>query len=173
MCTVHDPATLVPQKRCDRRSEQQSDSAEPGVCRQTVVGVSKIPDIINDDVNPDHVGPDHILFILGRVNCPPAGHTEDVDNTCDAVEHIVPAAVQPYILAGEPPLIPAFECRFKIAGNGDQDIDGNDDEGISLEPVGFADAPAVFDHHETDTACKCRIKLCVVKPAVHIQISLV
>ena len=81
-----------------------------------------LSDIINDDVNPDHVWPDHILFILGRVHCPPAGHTEDVDNTCDAVEHIVPAAVQPYILAGEPPLIPAFERWLEIAGNGDQDI---------------------------------------------------
>ena len=140
---------------------------------QVVVGVSKVPDIVNQDVNPDHIRPDHVLFVFGGVNLPPAGHTEDIQDTGDTVHDVMPAAIEPNALGGLPPAVPAFDGRLKITADSNHNVDGYDDKGERLKPMGFADAPLVFNHHKADTSCQSCIEFCVVEPAVHVQIGAV
>ena len=35
-------------------------------------------------------------FVIGRVDTPPAGHTNNIEKPCQTVQYIPPAAVQPY-----------------------------------------------------------------------------
>ena len=57
--------------------QQQGDAAEPAVGGKAVVGVGKVPDVVDDDVDPRHVGPNHIFLVLRGVDVPPGGHAED------------------------------------------------------------------------------------------------
>ena len=138
------------------------------MCRQTVVGIGEIPYIIDQDVNPDHIRPDHVFFVFGCVDSPPSGHTQNIDDSGNSVKYVVPSSVQPYIFRGQPPGIPSVDGRFKITCNGDQNIDGNDGKGIGFKPVSFSDSPFVFDHHKSDTSGQCGIEFGVMEPAVHI-----
>ena len=88
---VLNPTTLIPQGIGHSRSQQQCKTAEPGMSGQIQIGVLEVPNIISDDVKPDHIGPQHILLVLGYIDAPPAGHAEDVDDTGDAVEPVPPA----------------------------------------------------------------------------------
>ena len=141
--------------------------------RQAVVGVCKVPDVIDKDVNPGHIGPDHVLLVLGRIYIPPCGHTEDVQKTGNAVHDIVPAAILPYAFRGEPPLVPAHHCALEVGDTCNEDVDCNDDEREGLEPVLCTDTPFVLNHHEADTAGRCCIQFGIVEPALHIDVSLV
>ena len=171
--TVHNPAAAVPADGCDRRGKQQGDTAEPAVRGQAVVGVGEVPDVIDHDEDPGHIGPDHIFLVFGREDIPPSGHTEDVEQTGDAVHHVVPAAIKPHAFRGEPPLVPAHKGGLEVGGHGDEDVDGHDDEGERFEPVFGADAPFVLDHHKADAAGERGVELGVVEPAVHIDVRLV
>ena len=170
---VLDPAAAVPQQSGHRRGEQQSNTAVPAVCRQAVVGVCEVPDVVNHDIDPRHVGPDHVFFILGGIDIPPCGHTEDVDDTGHAVHHIVPAAVLPNAFGGKPPFVPAHRGALEVGNAGNQDVNGHDDERERLEPMLGTDAPFVLDHHKADTSSGGGIELGVVEPALHIDVGLV
>ena len=122
-------AALVPQHCRKGGRQQQRHAAVPGMRRQIVIGISKIPDIIGNDVTPGHIRPQHILLVLGRINAPPAGHTENIDNSCNTVHHIVPASIKPYALRRQPPGAPSVDSGLKIAGHGDQNIDSYDGNG--------------------------------------------
>ena len=170
---VLDPSAAVPQQGSHRRGQQQGDAAVPAVGGQAVVGVGEVPDVVDQDVDPRHVGPDHVLLVLRRVDVPPGGHAEDVEQAGQAVEHVVPAAEEPHALAAEPPLVPAHDGALEVGDHGDEDVDGHDDEGEGLEPVLGADAPFVLDHHEADAAGEGGVELGVVEPAVHVDVGLV
>ena len=96
--------------------------------------------------------------LLGRVDAPPAGHDEDVQEAGNAVEHVMPAAVQGDAFRGHPRGAERAHGAFEVADHGNQDVDGHDHEREALEPFGFADlAPLVFECHEADAACGGRI----------------
>ena len=83
-----------------------------------------------------------MILVLGCINSPPACHTEDVEDTCDTIDPVPPATVQPYILDGIPPAIDclcAFDCGLKIRSNCDHDVDCNDYKRPNLEPIGLTD----------------------------------
>lgn len=133
---VLDPSALVPEVVGKGGSQQQGQAAVPGMGGQAVVGVLKVPKVIGQDVAPGHVGPQHVLLVLGGVDAPPGGHAEDVDDAGDAVDPVPPAAVQPHVLGGEPPAVPelrhghgAPDAGLEIAGHGDEDVDGDDRKG--------------------------------------------
>ena len=171
--TVHDPAATVPAEGCDGRSQQQGDTAVPTVRRQAVVGISEVPDIVDHDIDPGHVRPDHILLILGGPDAPPGRHAEDVEQSGHAVHHVVPAAILPDAFGGQPPLVPAHHGALKVRDAGDEDVDGDNHEREGLEPMLGTDAPLVLDHHETDTPGRSGIQFGIVEPALHIDMRLV
>ena len=177
---VLDPAALVPEVVGKGGGQQQGQAAVPGVRGQAVVGILEVPQVIGQDVAPGHVGPQHVLLILGGVNAPPGGHAEDVDDTCNAVDPVPPAAVQPHVFGGQPPAVAellqsrgAVDGGLKVAGHGDENVDGHDGKGEHLEPFGLADAPLVLEHHEADAPGGGGIELGIVEPAVHIGVGLV
>ena len=142
--------------------------------RQVQIGILEVPHVIGQNVQPDHVGPEHVVLLFGGVDAPPAGHAEDVQQACNAVEPVPPAAVQPDVFAGQPPAVHgkgALNGGLKVTAHGDENIDGNDDKGEGLEPVLLADAPLILDHHEADAADGGGIELGIVEPAVHVQIG--
>lgn len=106
---------------------------------------------------------------------PPACHTENVDDTGNTVKPVPPAAVNPNIFTGQPPAAckSAFNGRLKVRCYGNKDIDCNNGKGKYLKPFLLAYAPFVLKHHKADTACCCRIKLGIMEPTVHINMSLV
>ena len=171
--TVLDPTAAVPADSGYGRSEQQSHTAVPTVRRQAVVGVSEVPDVVDNDVHPGHVRPDHILAVFRRIDVPPCGHTEDVDQTGHTVHHVVPATVLPNALRGKPPFVPTHDSGLEVRGAGDEDVDSHDDEREGFEPVLGTYAPFVLDHHETDTACRGSVEFSVVEPAAHVHMRLV
>ena len=142
--------------------------------RQVQIGVLEVPHIIGQDIQPDHIGPQHIFLIFGSVDTPPAGHAEDVDDTGSAVEPVPPATIQPDIFAGQPPAVGrkgTLDAGFEVADHSNQNIGGHDQEGEHLEPIRFADGPLVFQHHKADAA-QCRgIELEIMEPAVHVDIG--
>ena len=71
--------------------------------RQIQIGILEVPDVVGQNVQPDHVGPEHIILLFGGVDAPPAGHAENVEQAGNTIEPGPPAAVQPNILAGQPP----------------------------------------------------------------------
>ena len=145
---------------------------------QVVVGILEVPQVIGDDEQPGHVRPEHVVVLFGRVDAPPARHAEDVQDTGDAVYPVPPAAVQPNVLAGEPPAVSglsqghcAADAGFKIAAHGDEDIDGDDDERKNLEPLRLSYAPFILQHHKPDAARGGGVQLGVVEPAVHMRVG--
>ena len=114
-------------------------------------------------------------MVLRGVNTPPASHTQNVDDTGQAVEDIPPAAEQPHIFAGEPPTTgstagtDALNGRLKVAGHSDQNVNGHNDKGEHLEPLGLADAPLVLKHHKANAPCGGSIQLGIMEPAVHVD----
>ena len=177
---VLDPAALVPEVVGKGGGQQQGQAAVPGVGGQAVIGVFKVPQVIGQDVAPGHVGPQHVLLVLGGVNAPPGGHAEDVDDTGDAVDPVPPAAVQPHVLGGQPPAVAellqghgAPDAGLEVAGHGDENVDGHNGKGEHLEPLRLADAPLVLEHHEADAPGGGGVQLGIVEPAVHVAIGLV
>ena len=139
---------------------------------QAVVGVAEVPQIVGDDEHPGHIGPQHVLALLGDVDAEPAGHAGDIQQAGDAVEHVVPAAVERDAFGGHPGGAPSAKRALEVAHHGDEDVDGHDDEGEGLEPVGAADlAPGVLEHHEADAAGGGGIHLGIVEPAVHVGVG--
>ena len=62
---------------------------------------------------------------------------------------------------------------LKVAGHGDENVDGHDGKGEHLEPLRLADAPLVLEHHEADAPGGGGVQLGIVEPAVHIGVGLV
>ena len=62
--TVLNPAAPVPEDSRDGRGKEQGDATEPGVGREAVVGVGEVPHVIDHDVNPGHIRPEHIGLVL-------------------------------------------------------------------------------------------------------------
>ena len=177
---VLDPAALVPEVVGKGGSQQQRQTAVPRVGRQAVVGILEVPEVVGQNVAPRHVGPEHVLLILGGVDAPPRGHAEDVDDAGDAVHPVPPAAIEPDILRGEPPAVAellhrdgAADAGLEVARHGDQDVDGDDGEGEHLEPIRLADAPLILEHHEADAPGGGGVELGIVEPTVHVGVSLV
>ena len=141
--------------------------------RQAVVGISEVPDVIHHDEHPSHVRPDHVLLVLGRIDIPPCGHTEDVEQTGKSVEYVVPAAIQPNTFARQPPFVPTADSGLEIRADSDKDVDSHDDERERLEPALGTDTPLVLNHHETDTAGQGSIQFRIVEPTVHVHMRLV
>lgn len=172
---VLNPAALVPDKGGDGGRQQQRKAAEPGVGGQAVVGVAEVPDIVGDDVDPGHVGPQHVSLVLGGVDAPPTGHAEDVDDTGDAVEHVIPTGQLRGALGGDPgglaqdkEVIGALE----VGHDGDHDVDGHDHKRPRAEPMRLADlAPLVLNGNEAPATGKRRVYLGVVEPAVLIHMG--
>ena len=139
---------------------------------QAVVGIAEVPQIVGDDEHPGHVRPQHVLTLLGDIDAEPAGHAGDVEQARDAVEHVVPAAVERDALGGNPRGAEGAEGALEVAHHGDEDVDGHDDEGEGLEPMRAADlAPGVLQHHEADAAGGGGVHLGVVEPAVHVGVG--
>ena len=65
----------------------------------------------------------------------------------------------------------ALNCGFEVTADGNQDVDGDNDEGKYLEPLGLADPPLVLEHHEAHAADGSGVELCVMEPTVHIQVG--
>ena len=101
------------------------------------------------------------------------GYTFHHADTGDAVHHIVPAAILPYALGGEPPLVPAIDGALEVGYAGDENVDCDDDERERLEPVLCTDTPFVLDHHEADAPCGSRVELGIMEPALHVDMGLV
>ena len=146
------------------------------MCGQVEICVLEVPYIVSDDEPDGHIRPDHVGFvlILGCKQVCAACHTEDVDKTCDSVEQVPPSAVDEYALVGSPPCaaevtgdVVSCQERFHIGNVGDHDIGCNDEPGPPFEPVIFAKAPFVLDHHETYASDVSSVKLEIVEPAVH------
>ena len=177
VCTVLDPATFVPQCCCEGRCQKQGQTTVPGMGRQIQVSILEVPDIISQNVYPYHIRPQHILFVFGGVDTPPAGHTNDIEQTCQTVQYIPPAAVQPYTLGRQPPAASQGTCtdrRFKVRSHCDQDVDGHDHKRECLKPVRFPQfSPMVLQDHKSDTACSCRIQFRIVEPAVHMYVCII
>ena len=176
--TVLNPAALIPQRGSNGGSQQQRHAAVPGVGRQVQVGVLEVPHIVGQNVQPDHVGPEHIVMLFGGVNPPPAGHAEDVQDARDAVEPVPPAAVEPHVFTGQPPAVAVLlhgggtlDGGLKVAGHGNENVDGHNEEGEDLEPFRLADAPLVLEHHEADAAGGGGVELGIVEPAVHVKVG--
>lgn len=174
------PAALVPEGAGKGGGQQQGQAAIPGMGGQVEIGVFKVPQVVGQDVQPDHIRPKHILLLFGGIDPPPARHAQDVHNARDAVEPIPPAAIEPHVFRGEPPPVAkllhglgALDAGLEIAGHRNEDIKGHDGKGEHLEPFGFAHAPLILEHHEADAACGGGIELCIMEPAVHVGIGLV
>ena len=168
---VLDPAALVPEEVGNRGGEQQRQAAVPRMGGQAVVGVAEVPNVIAQNENPRHVGPEHVLLLLGHVDAPPAGHDEDVQNAGNAIEDVVPAAVQRDAFAGNPRGAEGAHGAFEVAHYGDQDVNSHDDEWEALEPFGLAErSPVILQNKEADAARGCGVKLGIVEPAVHVEI---
>ena len=172
---VLDPAALVPDKGGDGGRQQQRKAAEPGVGGQAVVGVAEVPDIVGDDVDPGHVGPQHIGLILGGVDAPPTGHAEDVDETGDAVEHVVPAGQLRSTFGGDPGGLAQDKeviGALKVGYDGDHDVDGDDHKRPCAEPMRLADlSPLVLNGNEAPATGERRVYLGVVEPAVLVHMG--
>ena len=145
---------------------------------QIQVGVLEVPHIIGQDVQPDHVRPEHILLVPGGVDSPPAGHAENVEDTGDAVEPVPPAAVEPNVFAGQPPPVPVLghgggapDGGLKVAGHCNQDVGRHNGKGENLEPLLLSHAPLILEHHKADAAGGGSIELGIVEPAVHVQVG--
>ena len=117
-------------------------------------------------------------MLFGAVDAPPAGHAENVDDAGNAVEPVPPAAVEPHVLAGQPPAVAVLlhgdstlDGGFKVAGYRNENVDGHNQEGEDLEPLRLADAPLVLKHHKANTAGRGGVELGVVEPAVHVQVG--
>ena len=138
--------------------------------RQAVVGVAEVPDIVGDDVDPGHVGPQHVGLVLGGVDAPPTGHAEDVDDARDAVEHVVPAGQLRSTFGGDPGGLAQDKeviGALKVGHDGDQDVDGDDHKRPCAEPMRLADlAPLVLNGNEAPAAGQRRVYLGVMEPAV-------
>ena len=173
--TVLNPAALVPDKGGDGGRQQQRKAAEPGVGGQAVVGVAEVPDIVGDDVDPGHIGPQHVGLILGGVDAPPTGHAEDVDDTGDAVEHVVPAGQLRSTFGGDPGGLAQDKeviGALKVGHDGDHDIDGDDHKRPCAEPMRLADlAPLVLNGNEAPATGQRCVYLGVVEPAVLVHMG--
>ena len=131
-------------------------------------GVAEVPEVVGDDEDPRHVGPQHVLALLGNVDAEPAGHAQDVEQTRTSVEHVEDAAVKQDALVGDEARIPGDDGALEVASHSNQDVDGHDHEREHLEPVGTSHLrPAVFEHHEADAASRRRVHFRVVEPSTH------
>ena len=68
-----------------------------GMVRQAVVGVSEVPQIIRDNPEPQHIGPEHIpaailLCYLSNANTKPSGDGNNIENSSRGIEKIPCAA---------------------------------------------------------------------------------
>ena len=136
---------------------------------QAVVGVAEVPQVVGNDEHPRHVGPQHILALLGDVDAEPSGHAEDIEQAGHAVEDVEDAAVEDDALARHEARTPCHDGALEIARDRDQDVDGDDHERERLEPVRTADlAPAVLEHHEADAPGRGGVHLGVVEPSIHV-----
>ncbi len=138
---------------------------------EAIVGVAEVPQVIGEDVDPGHIGPEHVVALLRAVDAPPAGHAEDIDEAGDAVEDIVPSAHEDDALGGHPGGAEGTHGALEIRGNRDEDVDGDDGKGEHLESLAAAEfAPAVLEHHEADAAGGRGVEFGIVEPAAHMQI---
>ena len=125
-----------------------------------------------DDEHPGQVGPKHVLLLPRHVNAEPAGHAGDVDQAGNAVEHVVPAAIQRHAFGGNPRGTPGANGGFEVGDHGDENVDGHDHEREAFEPLGLADlAPLVFERHEANAARGGSIQFGIVEPAGHMNVG--
>ena len=76
----------------DSAGNKQSCARVEGVVSHAVVHVGEVPQIVGDDPEPQHVGPDHVLFFIARdKDSKPPTDRQEVKQTGDAV-HVVPGA---------------------------------------------------------------------------------
>ena len=169
------PSALVPECVGNCWGKEKCKATEKCVMRQAVIGVAEVPDIVRDNEDPGHIGPKHIMFIFGGIDTPPSGHAEDVQESGDAVKHIVPAGNLSGAFGGNPSLL--AKCKeviraFKVRDDGNQNIDCNDDKRKGLEPVSFAElSPVIFNDHKPETSGKCCVYLGIMEPAVLIYVG--
>ena len=76
----------------DSAGNEQGCACVEGVVPYAVVHVGKVPQIVGDDPEPQHVGPDHVLFFIARdKDSKPPTDRQEVKQTGDTV-HVVPGA---------------------------------------------------------------------------------
>ena len=87
-----EPCASFNEEGGDGAGNQQSRTRIEGVVSHAVVHVRKVPQIVGDDPEPQHIGPDHVLFFVTRdKDSEPATDRQQVEQTGDTV-HVVPGA---------------------------------------------------------------------------------
>ena len=85
----------------------------------------------------------------------------------------MPSTIEPDLLRRKIPAVPSLDGGFEIGSDGNEDVNGYDDEWERLEPVLLTDTPLVLDHHEANAPGESGIEFRIMEPAVHIEIGLV
>ena len=76
----------------DGAGNQQCSTRVEGVVSHAVVHVREVPQIVGDNPEPEHIGPDHILFFIARdKDSKPPTDRQEVKQTSDTV-HVIPGA---------------------------------------------------------------------------------
>ena len=87
-----EPCASLDEEGGDSAGNEQSCTGIEGVVSHAVVHVREVPQIVSDNPEPQHIGPDHVLFFITRdKDSKPATDRQQVEQTGDTV-HVVPGA---------------------------------------------------------------------------------
>lgn len=96
--SVLEPGALAERKGAERRRRQQRKTRIERVRRNAVVGIRKVPEVIRNDPEPEHIRPEHVaaaveLGLFTDDDAEPTGDRDDIEKARDAV-HEVPRSAE-------------------------------------------------------------------------------
>src|SRR5699024_8534234 len=130
------------------------------VVTDAVVDVGEVPQVVGDDPEPEHVGPDHVLGLVARdVDADPAADGQQVEDAGDAV-HPVPRPahhVHAVVHALQPGDLEVPQHRLG-------DVDRQDERREHQHVLVASQSRDVADEHEAQTAGQRRVDFDPVEP---------
>lgn len=156
--TVLEPRTLTECERAKCGCEKQRKAAIPCVGGQAVVGIGKVPKVIRDNPEPEHIRPKHVAALVlysnsADTDAKPAGNGDDIEDTRDSV-HIVPCAADVVLNL----IVGVFDDRsgvaadFKVAQYSFADIHSKNKRRKAKSNFIFGKAFDMADAPEADAA---------------------
>ena len=85
-----EPGALLDEESRNGTGDKKCSTGVERVVTHAVVHVSKVPQVVSDDPEPEHIRPDHVLRLIAANKDPePAADRDEVDEASYAV-HPVP-----------------------------------------------------------------------------------